>query len=179
MDESVLKRFSGYSARTALKCGQTTARQSRFPRRTKWLRGMAVVLMSAWCFCMCQHAAAQTPSQEATSIRHLLHSMYDKPGSNLVLDPVVIQGDVAIVGWTQGEMGGRAFLRQKNGEWVLVLCSGDGIKSAAALETLGLTKAEAAALLGSLAEAESRINPRRRAMFSHFSGTILMDTASH
>ena len=42
-----------------------------------------------------------------------------------MVDPVVVEGDHAIAGWVQGDMGGRAHLRRKGHDWQLVLCSGD------------------------------------------------------
>jgi hypothetical protein len=58
---------------------------------------------------------------------------FDKPEAPLIVEPIVVQGDLAVAGWAQGEMGGRALLRRKGTAWQLALCSGDALKQAAAL----------------------------------------------
>ena len=63
--------------------------------------------------------AAAEPDED--SIRHLLHSTFDKPDSRLVVDPVVVAGAHAIAGSSQGDMGGRALLRSRGGAWSLIL----------------------------------------------------------
>ena len=117
--------------------------------------------------------AAAGPDED--SIRHLLHSTFDKPDSRLVVDPVVVAGAHAIAGWSQGDMGGRALLRSRGGTWPLILCSGDGIKSAEALSQAGGSRTDAAALAARLAEAESKLPRDRLAMFSKFEGTLMMN----
>jgi copper(I)-binding protein len=113
------------------------------------------------------------------SIRHLLHSTFDKPESPLVVDPVVISGSHAIAGWSQGDLGGRALFRSREGKWTLVLCSGDGIKSADALRQTGIPAPDAASLAGKLADAERKISPARLALFAKFEGTVMMDAAGN
>ena len=110
-------------------------------------------------------------------IRNLLHSTFDKPGSALVVEPVVAVGDHAIAGWSQGELGGRALLRRRAGAWSLILCSGDGIKSAAALRQAGLPSNEATVLARRLADAERKLPSERLALFSKFEGVVTMDTS--
>ncbi len=46
-----------------------------------------------------------------TAIRAVMHGMFDKPDIELVIDPIAIDDGFAVAGWTQGEMGGRAFLK--------------------------------------------------------------------
>jgi hypothetical protein len=107
------------------------------------------------------HVAAATayadPAADKLEIQKIMLSTWDKPESPLRVDPVVVVSDYAIAGWRQGDMGGRALLRRIAGEWTIVLCSGDALKSA---ETL--TKAPAAvaaALAKDLVEAERRLDP--------------------
>ena len=111
-------------------------------------------------------------------VARLLHGMFDKPGAALEVAPVVIAGDFAIAGWTQGEMGGRALLRRKQAAWVIALCAGDGIKSREALRQAGVPEREATSLARDLAVAESKIDAQRVAMFFDFEGMVTMDGAA-
>ena len=113
-------------------------------------------------------------------IRHLMMAMFDKPDAPLDVGPVVIVDDRAIAGWTQGEMGGRALLREStDGTWTLVLCAGDGLKAAATLEQAGIPTAQATAMATALAEAERPLDPARLALFSRFEGVVMMDEQGH
>ena len=105
-------------------------------------------------------------------IRTLLSSTFDKPGSKVVAEPVVVNGSHAIASWTQGETGGRALLRKDKGKWVLVACSGDGLKEADTLETAGIERGAAKALAKQLAVAESKVPAERRKRFSLFGPTL-------
>jgi hypothetical protein len=48
---------------------------------------------------------------------------FDEPDHRLEVAPVAVVGDNAVAGWVQGNQGGRALLRKRNGKWVLILCS--------------------------------------------------------
>ncbi|WP_245322922.1 copper uptake system-associated protein [Bradyrhizobium valentinum] len=72
-------------------------------------------------------AASAGPDEDA--VRHLLHTTFDKPEARVVVDPVAVADGYALAGWTQGEMGGRALLRHRQGRWALILCAGDGIRT--------------------------------------------------
>jgi hypothetical protein len=120
-------------------------------------------------------APALAGDEEA--IRHLMTSTFDKPEARLVIAPVAVLGDHAIAGWTQADTGGRALLRRRNSAWTIVLCSGDGIRSAAALGQAGVPAGEARALSSHLAEMERGQPPERLALFAKFDGTLVMDAA--
>ena len=51
------------------------------------------------------------------AVRQLMMNMYDKPEAPLGVEAVVVEQDVAIADWSQGELGGRALLRRKDGAW--------------------------------------------------------------
>jgi copper(I)-binding protein len=112
---------------------------------------------------------------DPTLIEKTLKSMFDKPENPLTVSPVVVVSDVAIAGWTQGAMGGRALLRRVHGKWSIQLCSGDALKEAAALEKAGLSAGDASALASALAQAEAGLDAARLKLFSSFEGTVLMD----
>lgn len=118
-------------------------------------------------------ARSQTPDQNAIST--LMRGTFDRPDAQLSVSPIVIAGDHAIAGWTQGEMGGRALLRRKQQIWEIVLCAGDGIKSREALTKAGIGHQDAAALERDLAKAERELDPQYVAMFSRFEGMLMMD----
>lgn len=119
------------------------------------------------------HALAG-PDEDA--IGHLLHDSFDKPESRLVVDPIVVVADHAVAGWTQGDRGGRALLRRAAGQWRIVLCSGDAIRSGTALRQAGLPERDAETLAHRLAVAESTIPESRRALFATFEATVMMDS---
>ena len=123
-------------------------------------------------------AGAQDHTAEAT-IKALMAAQFDQPEQRLMVDPVVIEGDHAIAGWVQGDMGGQALLRRKGQDWQLVLCSGDQIKAADALAQIGLLKPVATLLAKRLAEAESKLPQATLAMFSKFDGIVMMDAAGN
>jgi hypothetical protein len=92
---------------------------------------------------------------------------------------VVITAGYAIAGWTQDDMSGRALLQNKDGRWTLILCAGDGIKSAAALRHAGIAPDTASTLAQALAKAEQAVPADRLAMFAKFEGLMRMDDAGN
>jgi hypothetical protein len=123
-------------------------------------------------------SAIAGPDEDA--VRDLLHSTFDKPEAKLVVGPVVAAAGYAIAGWTQGEMGGRALLRNKHGRWTMILCAGDGIRSADALRHAGIAPDVANELAQALAKAEQTMSADRLATFARFEGLLRMDeTGNH
>lgn len=117
------------------------------------------------------------PSQEAdrAAAQAVLHALYDKPGQTLESGPTAIEGNIAVVDWTQGEMGGRALLQRHDGKWMLLLCSGDALRTAEGLQGVGVPPAAAKALAAKLQEAEAGIAPQRLARMASFRGVVRMD----
>lgn len=112
------------------------------------------------------------PPEEA--IPATLKTMFERPDKPLTILPVVVQNDWAIAGWQQDGRGGRALLKKGHHGWSVFLCSGDGIREAAALEKAGLSAGDAKALAADLAEAEARLDPKVLALFTSFEGTVMM-----
>lgn len=100
---------------------------------------------------------------------------FDKPEAPLTVEPVTVYKDVAVAGWSQGEMGGRALLRKKDDKWVLTLCSGDALKEAKSLQQFGLSAEEAEAMANAVVEAEAKLDPALVARFATFDGVVMMD----
>jgi hypothetical protein len=143
------------------------------------MRAILALLVSLTAFLPSGMALAQAPADPAAAIRELLSSAFEKPGSALYLDPIVIEGDAAIVGWTQGDMAGRAFLRARHGQWTIVACGGDALKAAATLQRLGLPQAPAERLAASLVTAEAVTDPKRVARFATFGELMQLDGQPH
>ena len=136
-----------------------------------------LVMVAAWLGFAADVAAE--PSADRSAIEAVMRGTWDRPDARLLIDPVVIVADYAVAGWSQGDMGGRALLRRKGQVWAVILCSGDGIKSADALRHAGLTVADAERLARDLAEAERALPPARLALFAKFEGTVMMDETGH
>ena len=117
--------------------------------------------------------------QEALAVRAMLKSIFEKPDVPLVVEPVAVAGDYALADWEQGEMGGRALLRKKNGNWEVVLCAGDEIREAQALRSAGIPPDLAASLSSELARAESKLSRARLEKFSSFKGLVRMEHGAH
>ncbi|MEW6639491.1 MAG: copper uptake system-associated protein [Pseudomonadota bacterium] len=128
----------------------------------------ALTIHSSACF------AAPAGSDEAT-ISQLLHGMFDKPQEPLSVEPIMVSGNHAIADWTQGEVGGRALLRNHGGAWAIILCAGDGIRSKDALVKAGVPVVDAERLAGDMANAEAKLSPEKAAMFSRFESLVMMD----
>lgn len=120
-------------------------------------------------------AFAHDDTDPPTAIRAVIHEMFDRPDAELVIDPVVVVDGFAVAGWTQGEMGGRAFLKEHHGHWTLVLCSGDQITSAEALAASGVPPETATRLAAEITAADATVDAARLAMFASFEGVVTMD----
>jgi hypothetical protein len=118
-------------------------------------------------------AALAANDQEA--VRNLLLKTFDKPEARLLVDPIVVDDDVAVAGWVQGDLGGRAFLRRKGDAWSIDLCAGDALKESESLEKLGLQKSRADSLAAAVQSAERRLNPVVLEKFSRFDGVFAVD----
>jgi hypothetical protein len=129
--------------------------------RTTMAALLALMIHSSACF------AAPAGSDEA-SISQLLHGMFDKPQEPLSVEPIMVSGNHAIADWTQGEMGGRALLRNHNGAWAIILCAGDGIRSKDALVKAGVPVVDAERLERDMASAEANLPPEK-------AGLVMMD----
>ncbi|NWG24585.1 MAG: copper uptake system-associated protein [Pseudorhodoplanes sp.] len=117
-------------------------------------------------------AARASDNADHAAIRGVMKGTWDKPDSPVAVGPIVVRGDHALAGWTQGEMGGRALLRRKASQWSVIFCAGDDLKRADILHRIGLPQADADAVAAMLAAAEKAADPSRVAMFSRFEGLV-------
>lgn len=103
-----------------------------------------------------------------------MHATWDRPDAALEAGPVVVVGEHAVADWTQGAMGGRALLRREHGEWITVLCAGDGIRNADGLVAAGVPRETAASLASQLGIAEREVSAGRLARMASFKGIVRM-----
>ncbi|MBN9039495.1 MAG: copper uptake system-associated protein [Rhizobiales bacterium] len=118
---------------------------------------------------------AMADNADAGAIRHLMMAQFDRPDARLTVEPVTVHGSIAVAGWAQGDMGGRALLRRHGDQWRLVLCSGDALKQAASLRQFGLTAEEADMMAKAVVEAEAGLDPALVTKFSAFDGVMMMN----
>lgn len=133
-----------------------------------WVRRLTALTLLA----LFQASAAS--AADADAIRSEMMKTWDKPDARLVVEPVVVAGDHAIAGWSQGDMGGRALLRRKPAGWDVILCAGDDLKKPDVLAKVGLQDAVAKALSADLAKAEAKLDPARLTLFSKFEGLVMV-----
>jgi hypothetical protein len=112
---------------------------------------------------------------DSQAVRRLLMQTFDKPEAPLGIDAVVVEQDIAIADWSQGELGGRALLRRKDGVWSITLCAGDALKQSASLEKLGLRKPLADMLAAELSQAERGLAPALLDKFARFDAIVVVD----
>lgn len=119
--------------------------------------------------------AQAQPAVDEGAIRTVLMDRFDRPDARLTVLPVIVLNDMAVAGWTQGEMGGRALLERRHSGWVILLCAGDALLEADTLHRAGLTEVQASTMADRIAMAEATVAPERRALFSRFDGIVTMD----
>jgi hypothetical protein len=109
-------------------------------------------------------AAACAPDRgaEERAVRTLVFTELSQPELGVVVGPVVMQSDFAIVDWTRGAFsGGRTLLRKDKGAWTMVLCGGSPLKRRPVLEAAGVPDGTAGLLTTKLLREESRLGARR------------------
>lgn len=118
-------------------------------------------------------------ASDTDAIGAVMMKTWDKPDARLTVEPVVVSGDHAIAGWSQGDMGGRALLRKNGAHWDVVLCAGDDLKKTGVLTKVGLPAAAASVLSADLARAEAKLPPDRLALLSKFEGLVMIGSDGH
>ncbi|ANL38298.1 GLE1 domain-containing protein (plasmid) [Rhizobium phaseoli] len=119
------------------------------------------------------------PDNPQVAIPAVMKGIFETPEKKLTVNPVVVHGDFAIAGWVQDGRGGRALLKKGHTGWAIHLCSGDSLKDGANLTKVGMPEADATALAGKLATAESSIDPETLKLFASFEGTVMMGADAH
>jgi hypothetical protein len=131
-------------------------------------RGLALALLLAAAACAPDHGA------EEREVRTLVFTELSQPDLGVVVGPVVMQSNYAIVDWTRGAFsGGRTLLRKDKGDWNMILCGGAPLKQRPTLEAAGVPDGTAGILAAKLVTEESRLNGERRAQIDKWSGLRL------
>ena len=108
-------------------------------------------------------------------IRSLLSNTFDSPSAKVKTSPVIVDGDIAIADWIQGEKGGRALLKKSNGKWEISACGGSGFKQSESLIQAGIEQRIASRLTTKLANAEKKLPAKQIQMFDSFGQTVSME----
>lgn len=136
-------------------------------------------LMSLLVMCSILYGAAHATSIDAVGVSQAMKAIWDSPEAPLVVEPVVIEGNYALAGWTQQARGGRALLVHREGAWHVHVCGGDGLKDIEALTMAGMSKVAAERLINEVNRAEDQLPMAVREKFSTFGQNILVDTHHH
>jgi len=106
-------------------------------------------------------------------------AQFDRPESPLTVEPITVHEGIAVAGWAQDDVGGRALLRRLGGEWRLFLCSGDTLKEARLLQQFGLDAEEAERMVNAVVDAEAKLDPALLARFTTFDGIVMVNRHDH
>lgn len=139
-------------------------------------------VVTAIALCIVSGAAspqAQETRSPVDEMRQLMLKTWDRPEAPLRVEPVVIEEDAAVAGWTQDTRGGRALFRKRGGHWVMMLCAGSALRTAAGLRATGLSAALAEKLAAQVVEAEGRLPAALVKAFDSFEGTVMMEDHAH
>lgn len=101
-------------------------------------------------------------------IKLVISKIYDKPDHKVETAPVAVVDKFAIADWTQGNRGGRALMKNINGQWAVAACGADGFKDVKNLEDAGIPTKTAQQLIKKLTQLEKSIDPARVHLFSLF-----------
>lgn len=123
-------------------------------------------------------AAADTKT-DAQAIEHSMRAQFDKPDAPLKVSPITVNGVYAVAGWTQGNKGGRALLKNEHGKWSIQVCSGDGLTKASTLEMTGMDKNAANKLAKAVAIAEKDLPQATLKLFASFEGMVNVQEGNH
>lgn len=142
------------------------------------MRARSVALVQAIALAFALLAPASAAADDAAEIVHVIKHTWEKPDAIIQVAPVSIDGGYAVAGWVQGERGGRALLK-KSAAWRVVLCSGDGIRSAEGLRAAGVPDTVADTLSLKIASAEAAMPSADVAKFSLFEGSVPVTDDGH
>lgn len=93
----------------------------------------------------------------------------------IIIAPVVLKDDLAVAGWTRGDLGARTFLRQDEaGSWYVEMWSGKSLLLTATLSSLGVRKTAADDLRSELTASEALLGRQFIQRFDGFPGTVVI-----
>jgi hypothetical protein len=113
--------------------------------------------------------------EQEDKITKLLMDMFNQPNNPLKINPIVVENDYAIAGWSQGDKGGRALLTNTNNKWTIQLCAGDALKDANFLKDSGVDSKIIPTILKKLATAEAKLDVMTLKRFSEFKEIVYIN----
>ena len=116
-----------------------------------------------------------TGMSDTDAIIAIMKAQFDTPENPLSVDPVVVEGDNALASWAQGDMGGRALLARRDGQWQIVLCGGEDLRMPAFLGEHGVSAAETLSQMFNAAE--DGLGADKVALSSSFQGVVMISPA--
>jgi hypothetical protein len=125
------------------------------------------------------HLILQTSAfagEQEDKITKLMMGVFDQPNNRLKVNPVIVEGDYAIAGWSQGDKGGRALLVSTNGKWSIQLCAGDALKDAKFLKESGVDEKIISTILKKLSVAEAKLDANTLKRFSEFKEIVYINS---
>jgi len=138
-----------------------------------WIISMAWALASLFAVSL-----AHAHSEDQRQIAVVMKKQFDRPDAPLVVEPVTVVGDYAVVGWTQTGKGGRALLQKDKHGWSISVCAGDGLTRADVLKTTGMSAGNADKLSKAVTAAESKLSKDKLKLFASFEGMVKVDGAA-
>jgi hypothetical protein len=108
-------------------------------------------------------------------ITQVLKAQFEKPEAPLRVEPINVEGDFAVAGWSQGGRGGRALLQKDKSQWFIAICGGSGLTQADVLQGIGMGSAAATKLARAVVVSENKLGADQRKLFDGFQGMTKMD----
>lgn len=95
-------------------------------------------------------------------------------GAQAMVSPIALAGDVAIVGWIEGDEAARTFVRKRDGQWQVVMWSGPSLLLPSTMNSLGVNTATADLLRRELSAGETALGPAISTLFDAYPGTVTL-----
>lgn len=140
---------------------------------------IAIFLLLTLCAVATHVMADEAVTSDEQHIRSLMQQTWDKSDAHLEIPVLVIADKHAIASWLQGDRGGRALLAKREGQWQVLVCGGDGLKTVGFLQQSGLPVTTAQSLVNKLQQAEAGLPDATQKQFSLFGKEIPMEHSTH
>lgn len=101
-------------------------------------------------------SCAVSVSEEKAAIAQVLQEKYGAKGA-VAVEPVVLRNEYAVADLVQGDIGGRAVMRKRKGEWQVLVLTGQDARDASYLVKSGVPEIEARALANMLVASEKKV----------------------